>query len=167
MSTLTLESEDSFQNPLDLMEEIVTANDWVFQRAGDDELMVQIAGNWCDYRLYFGWVREIEAMQFSCALDMKVPEAKKESVYTLLGLINETLWFGHFDLPSQIGLPTFRHAMLLRGVRGASVEQLEDLVDVTLSECERFYPAFQFVIWGGKSAPEAIEAAILETVGEA
>ena len=61
----------------------------------------------------------------------------------------------------------FRQTMLLRGSRGAAVEQLEDLVEIALSECERFYPAFQFVIWGGKSASEAVSAAILDTMGEA
>ena len=43
---------------------------------------------------------------------------------------------------------------------GASVEQIEDLVDISVSECERFYPAFQLVIWGGKSADKAVCAAI-------
>ena len=35
---------------------------------------------------------------------------------------------------------------------GASAEQIEDLVEIALSECERFYPAFQLVVWGGKNA---------------
>ena len=46
-------------------------------------------------------------------------------------------------------------------------ELLEDLVDIAVTECERFYPAFQFVIWGGKSPVEAMTAAMLETEGEA
>ena len=45
---------------------------------------------------------------------------------------------------------------------GASVEQIEDLVDIAISECERFYPAFQLVVWGGKPADEAIAAAMIE-----
>jgi len=61
----------------------------------------------------------------------------------------------------------FRHTTLLRGAGGASVEQLEDLVDIALTECERYYPAFQFVIWGGKNPSQAIAAAMLDTVGEA
>jgi hypothetical protein len=46
-------------------------------------------------------------------------------------------------------------------------EQLADLLDITISECERFYPAFQYVIWGGKSPEEAVQAAIIDPVGEA
>jgi hypothetical protein len=41
------------------------------------------------------------------------------------------------------------------------------MVETALLECERFYPAFQYVIWGGKQAPDAIEAAMIDTVGEA
>jgi hypothetical protein len=41
------------------------------------------------------------------------------------------------------------------------------MVDIALTECERFYPAFQFVTWGGKSPEEAMAAALVETVGEA
>ena len=61
----------------------------------------------------------------------------------------------------------FRHTSLLRGGAGFAPEQVEDLVDIAVTECERFYPAFQFVIWGGKTAAEAIAASLLETVGEA
>ena len=32
---------------------------------------------------------------------------------------------------------------------------------------ERFYPAFHFLVWGGKSAQEAAAAAMFETAGEA
>jgi hypothetical protein len=56
---------------------------------------------------------------------------------------------------------------MLREGTGVSSELLEDLVDVAITECERFYPAFQFVIWGGKPATEALAAAMLETEGEA
>ena len=39
--------------------------------------------------------------------------------------------------------------------------------EAALEECERFYPVFQFVLWGGKSPGEAIAAALIDTHGEA
>src|SRR5215475_1898832 len=65
------------------------------------------------------------------------------------------------------GLPMFRHAIPLRGTEGLKPEQLNDLVEVAISESERFYPAFQYVVWAGKSPTDALTASILETVGEA
>ena len=167
MSTLAGEALQTALNPIDLVEEIIGANEWPFQRAGENELVAEISGRWCDYRLHFGWLPEINAMEFSCGLDIKVTPRQRGPVSALLALVNERIWIGHFDLTGKGGLLCFRHAMLLRGARGVSVEQLEDLVDIAVAECERFYPAFQFVLWGGKPADEAIKAAVIETVGEA
>ena len=154
-------------NPIDLVEEIVVANDWAHDRASDEEMVVEISGRWCDYRLYFVWQEEISALHFSCGFDMKVPKGRRGRVFELLALANEKLWLGHFDLSAEDNSPAFRHAILLRGAPGASVEQVEDLVDIALSECERFYPAFQLIIWGGKTADEAMMTAMIDPIGEA
>ena len=45
------ESHSTTLNPLDMIEEIVVANQWPFDRSNDDELVVEIAARWCDYRL--------------------------------------------------------------------------------------------------------------------
>ncbi|HVG81240.1 MAG TPA: YbjN domain-containing protein [Methylomirabilota bacterium] len=154
-------------NPLDIIEQIVTSNEWVFDRRSDAEMAAEAPGKWCDYGLYFSWSHEISAMHFSCAFDLKVPAAKREKLFELLAMANEKLWIGHFGLDSDDGVPVFRHSVLLRGAPGASAESLEDMVDIALTECERFFPAFQFVLWGGKSPTEALQAAMLDCVGEA
>jgi hypothetical protein len=167
MSATAVETAEITRNPLDLVEEIVAANEWAFDRTSDEELAVEIAGRWCDYRLYFLWQDDVSAMQFSCRLDMKVATHRRAVAHELLAEVNGRMWLGHFDLCPDHHTPMFRQTTLLRGARAASVEQIEDLVEIALSECERFYPAFQFVLWGGKSAAEAVDAALLETVGEA
>jgi len=57
--------------------------------------------------------------------------------------------------------------MLARGRNTVSIEQLEDLVDIALMECERFYPALQFVVWAGRTPKDAMASAMMETAGEA
>ena len=154
-------------NPLDVLEQIVAANDWSFDRRSDSEMAAQAPGRWCDYGLYFNWSHEISAMQFTCTFDLKVPEKRRASLFELLALANERLWIGHFGMDTDDGMPVFRHSVLLRGAPGASAESLEDMVDIAITECERFFPAFQFVLWGGKAPNEALAAAMLECVGEA
>jgi hypothetical protein len=161
------DDRDRSANPLDVLEQIVAANEWSFDRRSDAEMAVEAPGKWCDYGLYFSWSHEISAMHFSCAFDLKVPAGKREKLFELLALANEKLWIGHFGIDSDDGVPMFRHAVLLRGAPGASAESLEDLVDIALTECERFFPAFQFVLWGGKAPAEALQAAMLDCVGEA
>jgi hypothetical protein len=167
MTSLSVEIAVNAVNPIDLVEEIVQANEWAHDRSSDEEMVVEISGRWCDYRLLFVWQREINALHFSCGFEMKVPRARRAAVYELLAAVNERLWLGHFDLSIDDNSPAFRQGVLLRGAAGASVEQIEDLVDISVSECERFYPAFQLVLWGGKSADEAIAAAMIDPVGEA
>lgn len=167
MGTIAAFRTETKPNPIDLVEELVSANDWPHHRQGDDELALEVTGQWCDYRVYFGWSDELSVMQFSAAFDMKVPKARRAAVHELLSIVNERMWIGHFDASDEDGMVLFRHAILLRGAHGPSAEQVEDLIDIALVECERFYPAFQFVLWGGKAPQEAIEASMLETVGEA
>ena len=73
MTLPSLETSTTQINPLDLIEELVIANDWPFQRAADDEILVEISGRWTDYRLFFVWQEEASALQFCCRLDAKDP----------------------------------------------------------------------------------------------
>lgn len=161
------EAEDRRCNPLDLVEQLVGANEWEFERTSESELIAEIRSRWCDYHMCFLWEEQLGAMFFSCRFDQRVPRDKRPAVHQLLAAINESLWLGHFDLTSEDAMPLFRHTMPLRGVGGASVEQLEDVVDTGLMECERFYPALQMVVWGGQSVDHAVKAAVMDTVGEA
>ena len=167
MSATLSRAMETASNPLDIMEQIVIANDWTFDRRSESEMAAEVPGSWCDYGLLFNWSQEISAMHFTCAFDLKVPEKHRAALYELLALANERLWIGHFGMETEDGMPVFRHAVLLRGAPGASAESLEDMVDIAITECERFFPAFQFVLWGGKSPADALAAAMLECVGEA
>ncbi|MFA7428862.1 MAG: YbjN domain-containing protein [Rhodospirillaceae bacterium] len=153
-------------HPIDLIEQLATGRDWTFDRRSDEEMAVEAPGQWCDYGLYFAWSEDLNALHFSCAFDMRVPPKYRPAIYELLALLNERLWIGHFSLWQEEGLPMFRQT-LQAGPKGPDRRAVEDLMEIAVAECERFYPAFQFVIWGGKSATDAIAAAMLDVAGEA
>jgi len=155
------------RNPLEIVEQVLSARDWTFERRGEDELAVEVPGRWCDYGAFFALAPELETLHISCALDMRVPEPRRQAVAELLAIANEKLWIGHFALWADEGLPMFRYSLMLGADLNLGADRLEALIDVAVGECERFYPAFQYVIWGGKSAAEAVEAAMLDTQGEA
>ena len=35
-------------HPVDVIEQVANANEWSFERAGDDEIAISVAGNWTD-----------------------------------------------------------------------------------------------------------------------
>jgi hypothetical protein len=100
---------------------------------------------------------------------VRVAEERRPAIYEAIGLVNEQLWIGHFELWSQSGILLFRHAAMIDGSGDATMTlgQAEMLVESAIDECERFYPVFQFVLWGGKSPAEALSSALIETQGEA
>ena len=101
------------------------------------------------------------------AFDMRVNgESRLFDIAALLMYVNARLWIGHFDLWPEDGTIVFRHAMIFPEAH-ASASQCEALLNLALEACEHYYPAFQFVLWGGKSAEEAVAAAILECQGQA
>lgn len=165
--SLLIEHSRVSANPIDLFEELVAANDWIHDRSSESELIVQVAGQWCDYSVCALWQPDIGAMYLSCQLEVRVASMQRASVFELLAAANERLWLGHFDYSPEDGAILFRHTIPLRGTSGISVEQLEDLLDTALLECERLYPALQMVVWGGRPVEEALAAAMMDTVGEA
>jgi hypothetical protein len=155
------------ENPLDIAEEILSSREVPFERASDEDLAAEYSGNWCDVRVWFSWREELGALIITCSLDGKVPERAAERVYPLLAKVNEMLVLGHFDFMSEGRYVCFRHTTLVRGDEKSTLAQIEDTLDLALSECDRLYPALQSVLWSGKSADEALQMAIFETVGEA
>ena len=165
--SLTEIARDPRNNPLDVVERMAAGNNWPFERAGEDEIGLVVTGRWTNYQVSFTWMGDIEALHLACAFDLKVPEARLTEVQRLIGLINEQLWIGHFDVWTQNGAIMFRHALVLAGGITASGRQCEAVLGTALDSCERYFPAFNFVVWAGKSPREAMESAMFETAGEA
>ena len=167
MTAILMAAEAAHENPIDLIEQLVSENEWPFERCGDGDIAVCVSGSWCDYNLAFALAGPHDALTLSAAFDFRVPKTRRAVLCQLLAQVNERLWIGHFDLSGEEGSILYRHGIPLGGGAQATAEQCEQMLRAGLDACERFYPAFQFVLWGGKSAEQAIAAAILDCRGEA
>lgn len=167
MATLLMNEAAFTTNPLDIAEQIITSREWAFDRPIEDELVAEVSSQWCNLRIWFTWQPELEAVMFSCSYDLKIAKSHFAAIYPLMLMINERLWIGHFDLCSEDGSITFRQSMLLRGTKHIPQSQLEELLDIAIQECERFYPAFQSVLWAGQTPQDALKFAMFETFGVA
>lgn len=154
-------------HPVDIIEHVAHSNDWSFERTGDDEIAISVAGNWTDYHVSFSWMEDFEAVHLACAFDIKVPDNRVNEIMRLLSLINEQMLFGHFDLWEQEGAIMFRQALLLSGGVEPTAKQVEVLLGCALEACECYYQAFQFVVWSGTSARDALSSVLFETFGTA
>ena len=169
MHVLSTPFDEVSPNPLDALEQIVTTNQWPFERAGDDEMAFSVGGHAAQYHLWFGWHPDVGALELRCTIDVTVPRRRYPELAEVLARVNAQLWLGHFDSdPSEPGI-TFRHTSLAGTGDGGTLQppQLETLVEIALASCERSYAAFMLLLWGGKRPADAVAAAMLETAGEA
>ncbi|MCY1668237.1 YbjN domain-containing protein [Rhizobium sp. SL86] len=165
MSLIDIDME-RHSNPVDMIEFVAASNDWTFERAGEDEIAMTVAGHWADYHISFSWMEEFEALHLACAFDIRVPDARVNEVIRLLSHVNGQVLMGHFDLWRQEDVVIFRQSLLLAGGAEPTNQQVEVLLSNALETCETYYQAFQFVVWSGMDAKKAMEAVLFETVGE-
>ena len=155
------------EHPLDIVERLAASNEWAFERDDQDEVSVTVTGAWTDYQVAFSWLPDLETLHVGCAFDLKVPLRRRAEALELIAIANEQLWLGHFDLWTSEGVVMFRHAMLLTGGAQPTTAQCESLMSNALLACERYYQAFQFVVWAGRESREALASAMFETEGRA
>ncbi len=166
MTLAVSESPQVLDHPLDMLEHAVEDNGWPFERSGKDELNLSVAGRWCDYHLCFTWRESLQSLHLSVNFDMRVAVERRTAIAELLASVNALLWIGHFDMWAEDGAIVYRHVLIFPDST-VSAAQCEALMQLAVEACEHYYPAFQFVLWGGKNAKEAMAAAVLEVAGQA
>ena len=158
---------DRTVHPVDIIEHIASINDWNFERQDADEISISVRGSWADYHVSFNWMEDLESLHLASAFDLKVPDPRRNEVKQLIALVNEQLWIGHFDMWNHEGVVLFRNSHLLTGGADVTPQQCEALLRSATDACDTYYQAFQFVVWAGKNAAEAMSAAMFDTQGEA
>ena len=166
MSLLILEDVRA-EHPVDVVEQIAANHAWSFDREDEDEISIAVEGKSADYHVAFTWLSDMEALHVGCAFDIKVPDRRRGEIQALVSLINEQLWVGHFDLWNKESVVMFRHALLMAGGAAPDGRQCEAILKLAVTACDRYFQAFQFVLWAGQSAREALDGAMFETQGEA
>ena len=167
MSSFLSNTKTDFSNPLDFIEEIVVDNNWSHNRVNENALYVEISGQWCDYFLSLAWNYDTDFLQYTCTYNMRIPSDKEDSICILLNKINSDLCFGHFELWGEDGWVLYRNSISTNNEKKISSNQIKQIFSLSITECDKFYPTFQFLLWDNKSPIEAIDAAMLKTLGEA
>ncbi len=153
--------------PVEMLGQLFEARGWNYDFVSDDEITGEVQGSWATYQLRAVWRAEDNVLQLLCLPDIRVPDDKRPAMFEVLGLINEQLWLGHFDIWSNNTMLLYRHGLLLGDDGLLSLSQAQMLIEVAVEECDRFYPAFQFILWGDKSPADALASALVDAAGEA
>jgi hypothetical protein len=154
-------------HPIDIVEHIAEHHDWEFDRIGDDQIAMAIEGQWRTYALTLAWSSHDETLRLVCTYEMEPPEDRLPVLYEMLNAVNDQCWSGAFTWWGEQKLMVWRYGLVMSGTQGPSPEQIDTALGAAVTASERYYPAFQLAIWGGKSPRDAMQVAIAEAYGRA
>ncbi len=153
--------------PVEMLASLFEARGWSYEFASDEEITAEVQGSWATYQLRGIWRREDHVLQLLCLPDIRIADDKRAPMFEVLTLVNEQMWLGHFDVWSNGMVLLYRHALMLGDDGMLSIAQAQTMVEAAVDECDRFYPAFQFILWGDKSPADALACALVDAAGEA
>lgn len=153
--------------PVEMLAALFDARGWPCEIVSEEEMTGEVQGSWAKYQIRGIWRAEDNVLQLICLPDIRVTSEKRAQAHELLSLVNEQMWLGHFDMWSNSDVLLYRHGALLSDDGMLSITQAQALVETAIDECDRFYPAFQFVLWGDKSPRAALDSALVDAAGEA
>jgi len=154
-------------DPLEVVERVLSAENLDFDRNDDGDLAFTLTGDWKAYELWFAWRPEADCLQLCLSVELKAPTALRAAAQDITNRINQRVWLGHFEVWGETGDIIFRHALALPEGERPSMAQTAMLIDAAMEAADRFYPALDFLINGGKSVDDAMAACMFETVGTA
>jgi hypothetical protein len=154
-------------HPIDIVENIAAYHDWDFDRIGQDQIAMAVEGQWRTYSITLAWSSYDETLRLICTFEMEPPEARLPALYETLNAVNDQCWAGAFTFWADQKLMVWRYGLVLSGEQVASAEQIDTLINAAVMSAERYYPAFQLVVWGERPPAEALQVAIAEAYGRA
>lgn len=160
-------SIDEDHDLYEAVENVLSGLGWQHERDGYDAIQGIVPTRWGEMGCLFACRNEPPALHFSLTLDIKIQSARRALISELVIMMNERLWLGHLDFWIHDEVIIFRHALPLAGRMAPSLGEIEAVLKAAIDAAERFVPAFNFVIWAGKTPTEAMAAAMFETEGEA
>ncbi len=167
MSALSSVQYEANDDALDVIEQCLSSAEWGSER--NDEMSVNCAAptRWGECGGMFMLRNEPRAVHFSLSADMRAPATRRAAVIELLCMVNERLWMGHFEHWAEEGVIMYRHTLPLLDREAPERGEVAAMMSAAAEAIEKFLPAFNFVIWAGKSPKEALEVAVFDTLGEA
>ena len=154
-------------HPIDIVEHLAEHHEWDFDRVTDDQIAMAVEGQWRTYSITLAWSPHDETLRLICTFEMDPPAERLGHLYETLNATNDMCWAGAFAYWRAQKLMVWRYGLVLAGEQTASAEQIDTMIRAAVMSAERFYPAFQLVVWGNEEPEAAMNVAMTEAYGRA
>ena len=154
-------------HPIDIVEHLAEHHDWDFDRVADDQIAMAVEAQWRTYSITLAWSPQDETLRLICTFDMDPPKDRLPALFETLNTTNDLCWTGAFSYWEAQKLMVWRYGLVLAGEQSACAEQIDTMIRAAVLSAERFYPAFQLVVWGNETPEAAMQVAMAEAYGRA
>ncbi|PIL16267.1 prolipoprotein diacylglyceryl transferase [Puniceibacterium antarcticum] len=154
-------------HPIDIVEHLAEHHDWDFDRIADDQIAMTVEGQWRTYSITLAWSSYDETLRLICTFEMEPPTERLGNLYEGLNSVNDQCWTGAFTYWAEEKLMVYRYGLVLSGGQVAAPDQIDTLINAAVTNAERYYPAFQLMVYSDQTPRQALQVAIAEAYGRA
>ena len=154
-------------HPIDIVEHLAEHHEWEFDRIEENQIAMAVQGQWRTYSITLAWSGFDETLRLICSFEMEPPTEKLKDLYEILNVANDRCWTGAFTFWEEQKLMVYRYGLVLAGGQIATAEQIDTMISSSVLAAEKYYPAFQLVIYDNQSPDRAMQVAIAEAYGHA
>ena len=154
-------------DPIELVARFVVQQDWFLKQTHADGVLVDVPGQWGRYQMRVDWKDDLQVLCVHVMLDLLFDDVPAVRLETLLSDLNDNLFLGHFRLSSDKRQVQLYYVLPLRGAGGATPEQIEDVVDILLGQCEQATPAFAQLVIAPDRPASSVSLIMVPVAGQA
>ena len=136
-------------NPLDSVEDLLIANDWVYKRLTNEELVLDINGRSCDYTLCFTWNETASLLKITCEIDEEIPEGKMGEAILVANEISQNMSLGFFTVDHESRKLIHKYSVLAGDSEENGIvdrSYLANVVENILKECEENFTVIKYFL---------------------
>ena len=154
-------------HPIDIVEHLAEHHEWEFDRIEENQIAMAVQGQWRTYSITLAWSGFDETLRLICSFEMEPPEEKLKDLHETLNVANDRCWTGAFTFWEDQKLMVYRYGLVSTGGQIATAEQIDAMISSAVLTAEKYYPAFQLVVYDNQSPNKAMQVAIAEAYGHA
>ena len=132
----------SYANPIDCIEDHIYKFDVEPLRYSADHLGLKCNGSWSKHEIAIVWNETNKIINFSTCYDFKNKGKVTKGIYSLISSINEKINLGYFHYYSKLETVFFKYHVSIKGFDYLTSEQIDDILNVVINECDKYFPAF-------------------------
>ena len=160
---------DGLENPEAIEAALIYAEHrkWDVRRVGWNRAVLYAEGQWQVYSLSVSWLPDEEELRLECEIKIKLRNGRETEFLKALNRANCMNWSGAFYYAGEQSRVSYRRCNALSECSDDSISRVAEMIDSAVENCDNFFPMFQLVNLGRKTANDSMGVLFMETCGSA